>query len=93
MPLVPLRQLGDLGFLRGVLVLIEASRRAARTRGFAAPAFAGCAFVEVWRHARGRYYGCQAHWLARQSCPADEVELTASGTAPTALPFRCTLDS
>ena len=31
-----------------------ASRRAARTRGFAAPAFAGCAFVERGRHARDR---------------------------------------
>ena len=40
----PLRQLGGRGVLRGVGG--TASRRRARTRGFAAPAFAGCAFVE-----------------------------------------------
>ena len=32
----------------------------ARTRGFAAPAFAECAFVEVSSYRRDRYRGCQA---------------------------------
>ncbi len=37
------------GVLRGVRRRYRAaSRRAARTRGFAAPALAGCAFVEEW---------------------------------------------
>ena len=41
-----LRQLGGRGVLRGVRREYRAaSRRAARTRGFAAPAFAGCAIV------------------------------------------------
>jgi hypothetical protein len=31
----------------------------ARTRGFAAPAFAGCAFVEEWPYTRKRYETCQ----------------------------------
>jgi hypothetical protein len=40
------RRLGGRGVLRGVRREYRAaSRRAARTRGFAAPAFAGCAFV------------------------------------------------
>jgi hypothetical protein len=37
----------------------------ARTRGFAAPAFAGCAFVVGWEaESRSRYRGCQ--FLAQQ---------------------------
>jgi hypothetical protein len=32
----------------------------ARTRGFAAPAFAGCAFVEVWGYGSRRYADRQA---------------------------------
>ena len=40
-----LRQLGGRGVLRGVE---EGVAEEARTRGFAAPAFAGCAFVEGW---------------------------------------------
>jgi hypothetical protein len=37
----------------------------ARTRGFAAPACAGCAFVEGWyRRATGRYANCQANCWA-----------------------------
>jgi hypothetical protein len=32
----------------------------ARTRGFAAPALAGCAFVEVWRYSRAVYQERQA---------------------------------
>jgi hypothetical protein len=31
----------------------------ARTRGFAAPAFAGCALVEVWRYSKQRYLSRQ----------------------------------
>ena len=37
------RQLGGLGVLRGIR---DGAAEEARTRGFAAPAFAGCAFVE-----------------------------------------------
>ena len=44
---ISLRRLGGRGILRGVRrEYRKASRRAARTRGFAAPAFAGCAFIE-----------------------------------------------
>ena len=31
----------------------------ARTRSFATPAFAGCAFIEAWSHSRRWYRGCQ----------------------------------
>ena len=47
----PFRQLGDLGVLRGVR---KASRRRARIRGFAPPAFVGFAFVAgviaLWKY-------------------------------------------
>jgi hypothetical protein len=38
-------RLGDRG---SFVASAEASRRRARTRGFAAPAFAGCALIEGW---------------------------------------------
>jgi hypothetical protein len=41
------RQLGDRGVLRGVCRYRRGVAEEARTRGVAAPAFAGCAFVEV----------------------------------------------
>jgi hypothetical protein len=51
-----LRQLGDREVLRAVT---NGVAEEARTRGFAAPALAGCALFEEWRQDRMRYQGCQ----------------------------------
>jgi hypothetical protein len=42
------RSWGSFGASGRRVSIRQASRRRARTRGFATPAFAGCAFIEGW---------------------------------------------
>ena len=66
-----------------------ASRRAARTRGFAAPAFAGCAFIEGERAlVKARYKGCQARVLRRYGSVLTSAPVFGGVRSGTKLPIR-----